>query len=100
VQKPDAFKLKQFWGLHDSNGYVYHAGVCDRWAAKEGFKLGDVVGLLLDCDAGTLTVKKNGKRLGVAKTGLTGELCWAAALYGLRSLGSGIRIAAAVADGW
>ena len=36
-----------------------------------------MIGLLLDCDAGTLTVKKNGKRLGVAVTGLTGELCWA-----------------------
>jgi hypothetical protein len=35
----------------------------------------------LDCDAGTLTVKKNGVRLGVAFTGLTGELCWAASLY-------------------
>jgi hypothetical protein len=34
-----------------------------------------VVGLLLDCDAGRLTVKNNGKRLGVAATGLTGELC-------------------------
>ena len=43
--------------------------------------MGDVVGLLLDCDAGTLTVKKNGARLGVAFTGLAGELCWAASLY-------------------
>jgi hypothetical protein len=34
-----------------------------------------VVRLLLDCDAGTLAVKNNGKRLGVAATGLTGELC-------------------------
>ena len=55
-----------------------------------------MVGLLLDCDAGTLTVKKNGKRLGVAATGLAGELCWAAALRSLCS----IRIAAAAADGW
>ena len=34
--------------------------------------------LLLDSDAGTLTVKKNGILLGVAVTsGLTGDLCWA-----------------------
>ena len=34
--------------------------------------------LLLDSDAGTLTVKKNGALLGVAVTsGLTGDLCWA-----------------------
>jgi hypothetical protein len=47
------------------------------------FKQGDVVGLLLDCDAGTLTVKKNGRRLGVAATGLTGEFCWALAMMGV-----------------
>ena len=34
--------------------------------------------MLLDSDAGTLTVKKNGSLLGVAVTsGLTGPLCWA-----------------------
>jgi hypothetical protein len=41
---------------------------------------GHMVGLLLDCDAGRLTVEKNGGRLGVAITGLTGELCWALTL--------------------
>ena len=40
------------------------------------FAVGDVVGLLLDCDAGTLTVKKNGKRLGVAATSITGRICY------------------------
>ena len=43
---------------------------------------GDVLRLLLDSDAGTLTVKKNGTLLGVAVTsGLTGNLCWALACY-------------------
>ena len=37
-----------------------------------------MVGLLLDCDADTLTLKKNGVWLGVAKTG---QFCWAAALW-------------------
>ena len=38
--------------------------------------------LLLDCDAGTLTVKKNGTLLGVAvRDGLTGDLCWAVAVH-------------------
>ena len=54
---------------------------------------GDVVELLLDCDDGTLAIKKNGKRLGVAATGLTGEFCWAALLYTMAS----VRIAAAAA---
>ena len=36
----------------------------------------------LDCDAGTLTVKKNGTVLGVAVAeGLTGDLCWAVAVH-------------------
>jgi hypothetical protein len=44
----------------------------------QGFATGDVLRLLLDSDAGTLTVKKNGTLLGVAVTsGLTGDLCWA-----------------------
>ena len=42
---------------------------------------GDVVELLLDCGDGTLAVKKNGKRLGVAATGLTGEFCWAVGMW-------------------
>ena len=38
--------------------------------------------LLLDSDAGTLTVKKNGTLLGVAVTsGLTGDLCWAVVMW-------------------
>jgi hypothetical protein len=42
-----------------------------------------VLRLLLDSDAGTLTVKKNGTLLGVAVTsGLTGDLCWAMACFG------------------
>jgi hypothetical protein len=52
----------------------------DAWEGQEGFDQGDVVGLLLDCDAGTLTVKKNGRRLGVAATGLAGEFCWVASM--------------------
>ena len=52
-----------------------------------------MVGLLLDCDAGTLAVKKNGMRLGVAATGLKREFCWVALLF----FKSSVRIAAAAA---
>jgi len=34
------------------------------------------IGLLLDLNAGTLTVYKNSRRLGVMMRGLTGEYCW------------------------
>jgi hypothetical protein len=70
-----------FWGVHSYRGDS-NQPFPTSWDGMQGFKQGDVVGLLLDCDAGTLTVKKNGVRLGVATTGLTGEFCWAATLYG------------------
>jgi hypothetical protein len=51
----------------------------------EGYGTGGVLRLLLDSDAGTLTVKKNGTLLGVAVTsGLTGDLCWAVSFGGGR----------------
>jgi hypothetical protein len=54
---------------------------------------GDVLRLLLDSDAGTLTVKKNGTLLRVAVTsGLTGDLCWAVAAGS--STGDSVRIKA------
>jgi hypothetical protein len=96
VQKANAYTRDKFWGLNGNGGSLYHAGGCGGWAGQQRFGKGDVIGLLLDCDAGTLTVKKNGARLGVAATGLTGEFCWAAALH---QLGAGalpnIRIARA-----
>ena len=44
---------------------------------------GDVIGLLLDLDVGSMTVYKNGERLGVmsGETVLSGEYCWAASLH-------------------
>jgi hypothetical protein len=90
----DAYARDKFWGLYGIGGDLYHGGGAKSWTGQESFGTGDVVGLLLDCDAGTLAVKKNGKLLGVAATGLTGELCWAASISGDAT----IRIAAA--DGW
>ena len=46
----------------------------------EGFVEGDIVGLLLDLNEGTLSVYKNGRRLGVAKDGLAGEYCFFSSL--------------------
>jgi hypothetical protein len=46
-----------------------------------GFGVGDVVGLLLDCDAGTLTVEKNGahRKSGADRT--DGGFCWGVPMY-------------------
>ena len=44
-------------------------------------RVNDRIGLLLDFDTGSLTAFKNDRQLGVMATGLTGEYCWAVALY-------------------
>jgi hypothetical protein len=102
VAASGAYTRAGFWGLFSTTlianptGLLYHSGEGVRWAGQQSFGTGDVVGLLLDCDAGTLTVKKNGQRLGVAATGLTGELCWAVALSDRNDVAAGaVRIAAA-----
>ena len=42
---------------------------------------GDRIGMLLDLDQGSMSIWKNGERLGVMQAeGLTGPLCWAASL--------------------
>ena len=46
------------------------------WQGSEGFTGSGTVRLLLDLDEGTLSMFKNGRRLGVMKTGLSGEYCW------------------------
>ena len=55
----------------------------EDWEGEEGLDGEDgTVGLLLDLDAGTLVVYKNGRRLGVMKDGLSGEYCWFATISG------------------
>ena len=58
----------------------------------QDYDAGEVLRLLLDSDAGTLTVKRNGALLGVAVTsGLTSDLCWVVSCW---SAGSSVRIKA------
>ena len=86
---------------HSSN--LCHGGGLAQWAGHQAFGAGDTIGLLLDCDAGTLAVYKNGARLGQAVAlgmqldtgkevvGLKGqELCWAVSLLGK---GAAVRVA-------
>ena len=46
------------------------------WQGSERLGGNGTVGLLLDLDEGTLSVLKNGRRLGVMKDGLDGEYSW------------------------
>ena len=52
------------------------------WQGREGLGESGTVGLLLDLNEGTLSVFKNGRRLGVMKDGLGGEYCWFITLTG------------------
>ena len=73
-----AFQSAGFWGVYSYSGRLFHNGIAQDWQGMQPYRTGDVLRLLLDSDAGTLTVKKNGTLLGVAVTsGLTGDLCWA-----------------------
>ena len=85
VNDRDAEETSEFWGIHSHDGTLYHHNNSDDqdWEGMQGYDTGDVLRLLLDSDAGTLTVKKNGTLLGMAVTsGLTGDLCWAVSMYG------------------
>ena len=48
----------------------------------EGQTGSDTIGMLLDLDEGTLSVYKNGRKLGVMKRGLAGHYCWVISLLG------------------
>jgi hypothetical protein len=80
------WKRDDSWWLSSIHGGLSHRGKTTythapgsppkvgRWV----YTTGDVIALLLDCDAGTLSVKKNGQVLGVVVAGLAGQFCWAA----------------------
>ena len=52
------------------------------WGGMEGFSGSCKIGLLLDLDEGTLSMYKNGRKLGVMKRGLAGHYCWVVTLLG------------------
>ena len=72
----------------DHNHCVYYTadGSCwpdgSHWQGMQDAKEGDRIGMLLDLDQGSMSIWKNGERLGVMQAeGLRGPLCWAAGLY-------------------
>lgn len=52
------------------------------WEGSESISAdsGGSIGMLLDLDEGTLSVYKNGRKLGVMKRGLAGPYCWVVSL--------------------
>ena len=59
------------WSYYASNGNKYNAGANSSYGAT--YTTGDVIGVALDMDNGTLTFYKNGVSQGTAYTGLTGK---------------------------
>ena len=81
VSSDYCYDTDQFWGYCSEDGRLYHGGAADFiTVGRQTYREGDAVRLLLDSDAGTLTVKKNGVLLGTAAEGLAGDLCWAVAV--------------------
>ena len=82
--------------MWESNGNHYQGSSPSDWEGGGGYKQGDVAGLLLDFDHGTLTAYKNGGRLGVmvpnaeVKELGAGPFCWA---LDLGAKGDAVRIA-------
>ena len=65
------------WG--DSGSLAFETW--DRWEGRESISSnGDEIGILLDLDESTLSVYKNGRKLGVMKRGLLGPYCWVVSL--------------------
>ena len=72
------------WSNWQQMGKSEGSSKSERWGGQEsigglfggGIEREPVLGLLLDLDEGTMTAYKNGRRLGVMKTGLTGEFVW------------------------
>ena len=54
--------------------------ITEDWEGMEKAVSGDDIGMLLDLDEGTLSVYKNGRKLGVMKSGLAGPYCWAVSM--------------------
>ena len=72
---------------HRANGHCFYSAVNGwrepvghGWEGSDSASEGDTIGLLLDFDSGSLSVFKNGQRLGVMATGLEGVYCWAVSL--------------------
>ena len=51
-----------------------------NWDGHENLSFPCKIGMLLDLDEGTLSVYKNGRKLGVMKRGLSGHYCWVVVL--------------------
>jgi hypothetical protein len=52
-----------------------------EWDGSESLEPDDEIGMLLDLEAGTISVYRNGRLLGMMKDGLAGEYCWTITMW-------------------
>jgi hypothetical protein len=94
VEKP-GYEQAEFWGvgLYGKGGLYNNSGTDCEYDGCQSFErseLPGLIGMCLDSNLGTLTVYKNGTKLGIAVTaGLTGEFCWA---YSPDAIGASVRV--------
>ena len=69
----DGYCLSHDWGGGNP--------VIEPWDGMENLSPPGKIGMLLDLDEGTLSVYKNGRRLGVMQRGLAGHYCWVVSLH-------------------
>ena len=82
------------WGVSNTHCCIYHCGSgrcrwtdwnndegASDWQGHEGLGESGTVGLLLDLNEGTLSIFKDGRRLGEMKDGLSGEYVWFVSVY-------------------
>ena len=78
-----------YWPAQVPGGYVFYPYTGNKYdntssssyASADTSGTGDVYGIALDLDAGTMTYYKNGSSLGTAHTGISGSFAPVAALY-------------------
>ena len=82
-EEADAFDEDGHCFYSTGDGFRHPAeGDADEWEGRQlAQDQGDRIGMLLDLDQGSMTVWKNGVKLGVMQAeGLRGPLCWAVVL--------------------
>ena len=55
--------------------------ITEDWEGMETMSPVDEIGMLLDLDEGTLSVYKNGRKLGIMERGLAGHYCWVVSMH-------------------
>eukprot|EP01043_Picozoa_sp_COSAG02_P033410 COSAG02_NODE_2278_length_9240_cov_2.311016_2_plen_1828_part_00 len=80
-----AFDSPKAWGLEVSTGNRVHAGKLSKWNGMRPAYAGDLLGLLLDFQTGTMTLFINGERCGIVWDGLGNKLHFCVELNGLET---------------